>query len=344
MRMNIVMALLLVGAALAVLPTVNAQTAETAMQSTCAPPYPLVASANNGAGYINFCVYYPHTVMPGASFNVFSVLTAPTTVLPVFQAAGAAFAASIGCTEGTPVNVLPATNGVVGTMITHQSSFTMTGEQCLGSASGSLTIAALPLNIYLTSIPISILTENVRLDTFNYLCDAPAIAPNAYSTTATTCNDPNLALSGELDICPESTPCFIDIADDTTADGFLSVPPATISNISVNGTFPSELTVHADFPGDGDNLGLDAWTTAWFWIAAVLFFSYMGWLVALAFAIPGLLASMVPSIKTLLEGLGLDFEALFILCLLGFILELAANRFQWGGYTSGTRRLRIIGV
>lgn len=361
---------LIILAATMAMPIGQAQTPDSARVGVCLPPYPIVASANTGAGYINFCVYYPESVQPGEQFSVSSVLTAPTTVAPVFIAAGSAFTANFGCTEGTPVVGIPTTNGVVGTMWTAVTTFTLSAgsERCDFIASITMTVAVVPLQIYSSGIQSYVRTENVRVDNFNYLCDAPAIAPNAYSTTGTTCNDPNINLPdvsasitdftdtlcrpvgnhghceldihGGLDLAQDGN-WVVDIADDTTNDGFLSVPPATISNISVNGTFPSEIDVNAHFPGDTENLGIDAWTTAFFWIAAVLFFSYMGWLIALAFAIPGLLASMVPSVKTMLDSVGLDFEALFILCLLGFILELVANRFQWGGYSSGARRLRF---
>lgn len=294
--MRLIIAAVLLVSVLTVMPTGEAQTSDSARVSVCLPPMPVVASASNGAGFINFCVNYPPVVQPGSTVIITATLTAPTTVLPTFTSAANTFLLQTGCTEGTPTTIVPAANGVIGTIWTVGSFITMTSEQCDFVAVATLTIAAAPQEVYKINLPVNIQTENVRVDNFNYLCDAPAIAPNAYSTTATSCNDPNLALTGTLD---------------------------------------------AHFPGDADNLGLDAWTTAWFWIAAVLFFSYMGWLVALAFAIPGLLASMVPSVKSLLDGLGLDFEALFMLCLLGFILELAANRFQWGGYTSGNRRLRL---
>lgn len=281
-----------------------------------------------------------------------SILTGPTTLIPIFPTAAAAFtvntASTSQCTEGSPGVIVPTTNGVVGTMWTATTSFTMAAgaERCDFAAFATLTVGP-SLQVYSTVLTMNVQTENVRVDNFNFHCDAPGIAPGAYSTVTTTCNDPNLnmntevALTGELTICPETGPCFLDIVDDTTDDGFLSVPPATISNISVNGTFPSELTVHADFPGDSDSLGFDAWAALLFWLAAVLFFSYLGWLVALAFAVPGFIASAVPSVASLLDGLGLTFEALIILCLLGFMLEVAANRWSWGGYTSGSRRLRF---
>lgn len=207
---------------------------DAGMQATCAPPYPVASTANTGAGFINFCVYYPHTVMPGSAFNVMSVLTAPTTVAPAFTAAINAFSATIGCTEGTPSNLVPTTNGITGTIITHITSFTMTAnsEACLGSATASLTVAAIPLQIYIVGLPISILTENVRVDNFNYLCDAPGIAPTIYSTSGTTCNDPNInnnnnnnAISGSLtvSVCPEASPCFIESNSTLSINGNVSI-------------------------------------------------------------------------------------------------------------------------
>lgn len=238
------------------------------------------------------------------------------------------------------------------------SSFTTTSDNFLGIAVGSSTYATITMTSnecraviqmdyqvalvggttgyrVRVALPISLVHEDHAY--YNFLCAATGTTASAQDPDSATCNTPDSTstISGSLGI---------DVLDDTTNDAMLTVPPTTISNISVNGTFPSEIDVNAHFPGDSENLGIDAWTTALFWIAAVLFFSYMGWLVALAFAVPGLLAAMVPSVKTMLDGLGLDFEALFMLCLLGFILELAANRFQWGGYSSGARRLRLVGA
>lgn len=286
--MRIILAVALVLVALA--PIGYASPAQSAQVAVCVPPYAIIATASIGAGEINFCVYYPSVVLPGSTFQIISVLTAPPSTTPAFTSAANAFLLNVGCTEGTPQTVVPTTNGVVGTIWTAISTLTMTSEQCDLVASISLNVGAVPSQIYATDLPLNIRTENVRQDNFNYLCDSPAIAPNAYSVTTTTCNRPNL---------------------------------------------------NNHFPGDSTNLGFDTWTTVLFWIAAVLFFSYMGWLFALAFALPGLLSAIIPSLGTTLASLDLDFQGLFVLCLVGFCLEIAANRFTWGGYQSGTRRLRF---
>lgn len=179
----------------------KADSADSAEIAVCAPPYPIVATANNGAGYINFCVYYPPVVATSSStFQVTSIITAPTTVLPVFGTAASAFAQNSGCTEGTATVNPPVTNGVVGTMNTFASVWTMTGEQCDGNAGVSLTIAAAPINIYLAFLPVTVQTENRRMDLFDFGCGAPGIVPNSYSTTATNCGTPtvNTVLSGTL--------------------------------------------------------------------------------------------------------------------------------------------------
>lgn len=88
----------------------------------------------------------------------------------------------------------------------------------------------------------------------------------------------------------------------------------------------------------------DFWIPILFWIAVLLFTTYYGWLVMAGFAVPGLLAAIIPDLATILDGLGLDFSALMALCVLGFLMELAANRFSWGGYTSGSRRLKTPGT
>lgn len=91
-----------------------------------------------------------------------------------------------------------------------------------------------------------------------------------------------------------------------------------------------EVSMTSNFSG----LGFDGFLIVLFWIAAILFFSYMGWLVALAFAVPGLLQTVIPELP-------FDFTTYLLLCLLGFILEVAANKWSWGGYQSGKRRLKI---
>jgi hypothetical protein len=200
--------------AIVMMPAATAQTSDSARVSVCATPYPVTATASIGAGFINFCVHYPPIVMPGSTFNVVSTFTAPPSLVPVFNTATGAFVNLVGCTEGTPNANPPTTNGVAGTMNAFTTTVTMTSEQCDAAASIAFTIGAVPLNIYLNYLPITVLTENVRMDIFDFLCDAPGIVPNAYSTTATTCNDPNVnnAVSGNLDvsICPETEPCFIE--------------------------------------------------------------------------------------------------------------------------------------
>lgn len=191
MKFNIFVFLALFISCLAI-PNASAQTEDgVPLMKVCETPLPVNAGAAIGAGFINFCVFYPAIVQPGSTFFIKSTLTAPATVVPVFTTAANAFQGFTGCTEGTPAVFTPTTNGVYGTMWSAISTLTMTSEQCDGVATALLTIAAVPLQVYSSNLPINIQTENVRVDNFNYLCDAPEIAPNAYSVTATTCNDPN---------------------------------------------------------------------------------------------------------------------------------------------------------
>lgn len=335
----------------ALLASVQGQTSDSATANICAPPYPVIAGASTGAGFMNFCVSYPQEVQPGSTFLVSSIFTAPNTVLPVFPAATAAFTANAGCTEGTPVQLAPTTNGVLGTMVSYATTFTLTGEQCDFTAFLTLTVAAVPIQIYNTGITALVRTENVRIDNFNYLCNAPAIAPNAYSTTATTCSTPqlnnynflcdapgatpaaspaatttcnDLALTGTLtltgipdtqqeiqaiadalssgldvEICPETTPCFLvaDVADDTTDDGVLSVPPASISNVSVNGSFPSAFTADVDLTdlGDTDGLGgIDVSFLILAWLVALVWCLRQAKLFAALAALVGIACVLIP--------------------------------------------------
>lgn len=179
---------------------VSAQTSDSARVSVCAPPVPVVASASIAEGFINFCVSYPPVVQPGSTVLISSTLTAPASSVPVFATAANAFLAPVGCTEGTPAVVVPSANGVAGTMWTAISFLTMTSEQCDLAAAGTLTIAAVPINIYNVNLAVNIQTENIRVDSFSYLCDAPGIVPNVFGTTTTTCEDPtfNTIISGAL--------------------------------------------------------------------------------------------------------------------------------------------------
>jgi len=183
------------------LPQASAQTADgVQMVKVCETPFQIIAGAAIGAGYINFCLFYPSVVQPGATFFIKSTLTAPATVVPVFTTAANSFQSFTGCTEGTPAVFTPTTNGVIGTMWSAISTLSMTGEQCDGVATALLTIGAIPIQVYSSNIPISIQTENVRVDNYDYLCDATGGVPNSFSTTATTCNTPtiNAAVTGSL--------------------------------------------------------------------------------------------------------------------------------------------------
>lgn len=115
-----------------------------------------------------------------------------------------------------------------------------------------------------------------------------------------------------------------------TTDPTSGDPIGTANDVLVHGNNTLELSTMTNFSG----LGFDGFLILLLWIAAILFFSYMGWLVALAFAVPGLLDTVIPELP-------FDFTTYLLLCLLGFILEVAANKWSWGGYQSGKRRLRI---
>lgn len=349
MKWAIIAALLV----LSVLPVVQGQTADSARVTVCAPPYPVVSSASTGAGFINFCVYYPESVQPGESFGVTGILTAPTTVLPVFTAANSAFGPNGGgCTETTPTALVPTSNGVVGTQWTVTSGFTMSAgsERCDFIAAASLTVAAVPMQIYTTTLTLNVRTENVRVDSFNFLCDAPAIVPNAYSTSATTCNDPNLALTGTLTlsgipdtqqeiqaiadaltagldvtICPQATPCYHVLSGAIDTNTTVEMGNQTVS-------FPSNLTVAATFPGDVDSPGFDFWALFIFWAVLLGICLYMGWWFAAGFAVPGLLDAMFPA------QIPETFAVWFVFVLIGVVMEAAAAKFSWGPYKSRNRR------
>lgn len=215
----IITGFLLVGFLFTAMPSEAATAQSSSPDVTCSPTYTVIATANIGAGDINYCVYVPQTIQPGMSFQVVGTLTAPPSVLPTFTTAAAAFT-SLGCTESGPTTIVPTTNGVVGTQWTATSLMTMTSEQCIINSGASLTIGAVPLMIYNTILSVGVATENIRIDNFNYLCDAPGIAPNAYSTTGTVCND---VLFGNNTVSINNTvPVSIN---------------NTIGNITINGNF-----------------------------------------------------------------------------------------------------------
>lgn len=287
-------ALLLLGLLLAATPA-TAAPAQSTMVAVCAPTYTVVATASIGAGDINFCVYYtPITATSASTFQVISAFTAPPTVAPLITTAAAAFIQNSGCTEGTATAGVPTTNGILGTVVNYASIWTMTAEQCDGAAVMSLTIGVVPLQVYTMAIPITVQTENRRQDNYDYLCDAPAIAPNAHSTTGTTCNDPTL----NLDITDDTTAdgaLTVDVADDTTNDGFLSVPPATISNVSVNGTFPSTIDVDLADVGDADGLGgIDVGVLILAWLVALVWCLRQAKLFAALAAVIGIACVLIP--------------------------------------------------
>lgn len=75
-----------------------------------------------------------------------------------------------------------------------------------------------------------------------------------------------------------------------------------------------------------NDLGFDGFLLLLFWIAALLFFSYQEWWFALGFSLPGLMEVLFPS------QIPEDFTVWFTFCLLGVMMEIAANRFSWGHY------------
>lgn len=96
-----------------------------------------------------------------------------------------------------------------------------------------------------------------------------------------------------------------------------------------------EVLMTSNFAG----LGFDGFIFLLFWIAVLLFASYMGWLVLAGFSIPGILFTAIPTLGAMVPDL--DFPTLLAFALLGFVLEVAANKWSWGGYESGKRKLRL---
>lgn len=283
---------------LAAMPGAEAQTPNSSRVSVCKVPFPVVATASTGVGFVNFCVDYPESVQPGEVFGISATLTAPTTVLPVFTTAANAYVADAGCTEGTPSVIVPTSNGVFGTQWTSVTSMTLTAGsmRCAFSAFATLTVAAAPLQFYNTVLLLNVRTENASIE---------------LSGELDVHQDP---LSGELDIhqdqacgAAEGTPCHLR-HQNFTAD-------VAIGNQTV--AFPDTLNI--EFAGDVDAPGIDFWLLFWFWVAAILFFLYQEWLVALAFTIPGVLDAMFP---TQIPG---DFATYFLFCLLGVVLEFFAG-------------------
>ncbi len=112
--------------------------------------------------------------------------------------------------------------------------------------------------------------------------------------------------------------------------GNFTLDNATLSSILnqiiEHRTHSLELTMINDFSG----LGFDGFLFFLFWVAAMLFFTYQRWLFAAGFSLPGLLDTLFP------EQIPGDFSQYLALCLLGFLLEVAANRFGWGPYKTRT--------
>lgn len=268
--MRLIIALIILTLLGLMLPAVKGQTNDSANESKCAPAFNINISpphASIGNGYINFCVTYPSIVAAGSTFQVISILTAPPTVSPMFNSAAVAFSAISGCTEGaSPTQLSPSTNGVIGTMVTQGTTFTMTtgSDQCDFVAGVTLAIGVTVLQIYSATISMMARTEDLRVDNFNFLCDAPGIVPNSYSETTTTCNDVIFSLSGtinavmsgalalsgtltvsddangwtihqdpisgSLTICPVSAPCYHVLS------GALNSTVSINGNVSVNQT------------------------------------------------------------------------------------------------------------
>lgn len=108
--------------------------------------------------------------------------------------------------------------------------------------------------------------------------------------------------------------------------GNFTLDNATLTNIYNELLEHRANTIEVTMTNDFYGLGFDGLIFLFFWIAALLFFSYQGWLFALGFSIPGLLEVLFPT------QIPEDFTVWFVFCLLGVILEVAARRFQWGPY------------
>jgi hypothetical protein len=283
-----------------------------------------------------------------------------------------------GCTLGT-IGVNTATLAAT-TISTAVAILTMTSNECRGSVQFRNVIGAPPVYDFRVNIPFNIRVEqpniffecaatqttvnaytpaqtclDPQVNNFNYLCDAPAVAPDAFNPASTTCNDPNLILSGgltvtddadgwlitgipdtqqeiqaiadalaaglDVTICPETAPCYhvLSGAVDTN-----TTVVQNIDNQTLNAIIPDEFTQHIDFPVVNTE-GLD-WGLILFWIIVLLFTTYQRWLLAAGFAVPGLFDAIFP------DAIPGDFTQWLAFVLLGFVLEVAANRFSWAYY------------
>lgn len=101
---------------------------------------------------------------------------------------------------------------------------------------------------------------------------------------------------------------------------------AILQNLTEHRNNTLELNMTSNFNG----LGFDGFVLLLFWIAALLFFAYQAWYFSLAFSIPGLFEVLFPA------DIPGDFTQWFLFCLLGVLMEIAANRFQWGYYRKRT--------
>lgn len=197
--------------------------------------------------------------------------------------------------------------------------------------------------------------QEPQLNNLNYQCAATGAAPDAFSESTTTCLTPDMtltvsgipdtqqeiqaiadALSAGIDvtICPQIAPCYqvLSGAIDTTTNITIGNNTVMIDKVHLCGPPvpgndsacpPIEANAGVSFPiRDGEEEA--DWLLVGFWVAAILFFMYLDWVFALAFAIPGLFDALFP------VQIPEEFVVWFLFCLLGVVAQyFAGDRFKF---------------
>lgn len=144
---------------------------------------------------------------------------------PIILAPGATIAWSASAFAGCTVSSFTTVSSMGGAGATSVSTatITMTSNECKGLIQIGVTIPT--LYTWFGTFPINIIVPSQSIYVFD--CEATGVTSNAVDPDSSSCND-NLHI--------------VDISDDSTNDGMLTVPTPSMSDVNVS----NNVTVHSN--------------------------------------------------------------------------------------------------
>lgn len=235
--------------------------------------------------------------------------------------------AATGCTIGTWVTVSETL--AAGTGATSYAPVTMTGSDCTGVAEMQIQAGVIPVTLARFRFPFDIHVTPTAFT--NTLSGGVTVTDDANGWAVTGIPDTQQELQAIADAITllqslgitVSGSLAVDIVDDTTDDGLLSMPVGNLNATFNNASFPT--TVPSSF--EVSNEVSDFWFPILFWIACILVCWRKGWHYALWGAFPGLINTLLPDLFPAPLN---DFTTLFLL----FVMACAAEFWSFRGKAS----------